>query len=260
MLTCAGKTILASTIIDSCLADQLSSTSFFYCKDTDPERNDSLSIFKGILSQLLHNHRDLLPHCHEKRLASGELNLTSTSLAQQLIELSIQNLIFVQNISKLNVVIDGLDECNMIERKSIMSFLVALVEKCDERDPGRLRVLFVSQDYPDISKLFVTTAVMSLTATDIGNDLAQYVRKWSREIQKKHNLTESQQESLVVSTLAGAGGIRESLRYLDPALMSDTGMFLFAKLVMANLHGQPTKIDLLNELGPSIFPQGLAQA
>jgi hypothetical protein len=39
-----------------------------------------------------------------------------------------------------------------------------------------------------------------------------------------------------------------------------TGMFLYAKLVLTNLHSQTTKSRLHNELEPNIFPEGLEQA
>ena len=37
-------------------------------------------------------------------------------------------------------------------------------------------------------------------------------------------------------------------------------MFLFAKLVMRNIYDQPTWIQLIEEIKPSRFPQGLGQA
>ena len=39
-----------------------------------------------------------------------------------------------------------------------------------------------------------------------------------------------------------------------------TGMFLFAKLVLTNLHSQTTKARLYAELEPENFPEGLEQA
>lgn len=37
-------------------------------------------------------------------------------------------------------------------------------------------------------------------------------------------------------------------------------MFLFARLVLVNLHGQVSRADLLEELEPGKFPKGLDQA
>ena len=38
------------------------------------------------------------------------------------------------------------------------------------------------------------------------------------------------------------------------------GMFLFAKLVMENLHAQETRMDLLKEIDEYPFPEGLGDA
>ena len=38
------------------------------------------------------------------------------------------------------------------------------------------------------------------------------------------------------------------------------GMFLFAKLVMENLHAQETRMDLLREIEEYPFPEGLGDA
>lgn len=38
------------------------------------------------------------------------------------------------------------------------------------------------------------------------------------------------------------------------------GMFLFAKLVMENLHAQETRMELLNEIDVYPFPEGLGDA
>jgi hypothetical protein len=39
-----------------------------------------------------------------------------------------------------------------------------------------------------------------------------------------------------------------------------TGMFLYAKLVLENLHNQTTKADVVAELDERRFPAGLAEA
>jgi hypothetical protein len=40
----------------------------------------------------------------------------------------------------------------------------------------------------------------------------------------------------------------------------DSGMFLYAHLVMINLLGQTTSQELMTELAPENFPRGLSQA
>ncbi|KAL9110913.1 MAG: hypothetical protein Q9227_004528 [Pyrenula ochraceoflavens] len=235
--TGAGKTILASVIIDECVRHQPHSTCYFYCKDNDPAKSDASSVFKGLLRQLLRECRDLVPYCYEKRLSTGDVNMNSSHLAKQILDL------FIRRMDHLYIIIDGLDECNVNERRAITSFLNEMVEKCDEYDPGKLRVLFVSQDYVDIEKALANAKVLSLSPSDIESDLKGYVHKWSLKIQGKHEISNYQRDYITESTISTA-----------------QGMFLFAKLVMTNLFNQPTKGFVIKELREYSFPKGLEQA
>jgi hypothetical protein len=187
-------------IIDDCMRDKLFTTGFFYCRDGDPGKTKCISIFKGLLSQLLKQCRDLVPYCHDRYLSSGELTLTSEGLAKKLLEL------FCQWIPKQYIVIDGLDECDMVERKSVLSFFTEMVDRCDAYEPGKLRVLFVSQDYNDIKKALPTAAVMSLEPTDNENDIKIYVNDWAKKIQRKHEPENHDIEYIKNSTRTRAQG------------------------------------------------------
>lgn len=175
-------------------------TGYFYCQEDDPEKNDCISIFRGLLSQLLNHSRELIPYCYEKCLSSGELNLTSLALAERLLKLCFEK------IPKQFIIIDGLDECNPLQRKLVLSFFASVVDKCDEREPGKLRVLFVSQDFPDIGKALQTADVMKLTQGDNKNDIKSYVYDWSKRIERKYDLDDEQTEYIQESTLIRSQG------------------------------------------------------
>jgi hypothetical protein len=201
----AGKTILASVIIEDCLHDNSFTTSFFYCKNGDPDKSNFISILKGLLSQLISQCRDLAPYCHDKYLASGELTLTSPNLAKQLLD------VFCQRIQKQYIIIDGLDECGITERKLILSFFTAMVDRYDAQDPGRIRVLFVSQDENDIKKALPTASVIALGPTDNENDIRSFVRTWTTKIQQKHELHNDQADYIIDSTCAKARGTTSAI-------------------------------------------------
>jgi hypothetical protein len=196
----AGKTILASVIIEDCLRDKSFTTSFFYCKHGDPEKNNCHSILKGLLSQLLCQCRDLVPFCHDRYLASGELTLTSASLAEQLLDL------FCQRIPKQYIIVDGLDECTMGERKLVLSFFNTMIGRYDMKEPGKIRILFVSQDEDDIKDALQTAAVIALGPTDNENDIRSFVRRSTMKIQQKHGLDNHQAEYIIESTCARTKG------------------------------------------------------
>jgi hypothetical protein len=190
-------------IIDDCGRDQSFTTSYFYCKGGDEERDKCTSVFKGLLSQLLSQCHELIPWCHEKHLSSGELVLTSAGLAKQLLD------VFCQKIPKQYIIIDGLDECDPAERKLVLSFFTAMVDRCDAQQPGKLRVLFVSQDFNDIRKALPTAATISLGPTDNEGDIKAYVEIWAAKIQRKFELDSDQVDWIEASTCARAQGNSE---------------------------------------------------
>ena len=233
----AGKTVLASVIIEDCLKNTAFETTYFYCKHAETEKNTSMAIFRGLLSQLIFQNKLLLPHCYEKTLAKGELTLSSAVTAQNLLEL------FLDCSSKQYMVIDGLDECSAIERKLVLAFFNGISRKLDSKDPGKFRILFVSQDEDDINTALKNATWVSLAPGNIKHDLQIFTRKWSDDIGQKFHLDTREIDYIAELTCYRADG-----------------MFLFAKLVLTNLYEQPSKDELLREMDPSRFPQGLEQA
>jgi hypothetical protein len=233
----AGKTVLASVIIEDCLKSKPLETIYFYCKHAEAEKNTSMAIFRGLLSQLIFQNRLLLPHCHEKTLAKGELTLTSAVTAQNLLEL------FFDCSSRQYVIIDGLDECSAIERKLVLAFFNSIIRKYDSKDPGKFRIVFVSQDEDDIKSALKSAAWISLAPGNVEHDLQIFTGKWSDDIGQKFHLDTQQVNHIAELTCYRA-----------------EGMFLFAKLVLMNLYAQISKNELLRELNPSRFPEGLEQA
>ncbi|TVY50823.1 Vegetative incompatibility protein HET-E-1, partial [Lachnellula cervina] len=233
----AGKTVLASVIIDACLENKACTTAYFYCKENDTEKNHCISVFRGLLQQLLGQCKELVPYCYDKVSSTGELTLTTTTLAEQLLK------VFFEKLGRQCVVIDGLDECGPAQRKLLLSFFSKMVDHCDERDPGKLRVLFVSQVSIDIEKALQSATIMRLTAKDNKNDITTYVGHWCTEIQQKYDLESSTVEFIRESTCLRA-----------------SGMFLFAKLVLDHLYALETKENILNEIKIYGFPEGLEEA
>jgi hypothetical protein len=232
-------------------------TSYFYCHYEDQGTNSAVGILKGLVDQLLDKYPDLLPPCHTKHSTSGEPSLRSLSLAKQLFEN------FCSTVPKLFVVIDGLDECEPYERKQLLDTFVEVVTQCDIDDPGKLRVLFISQDFADIRRGLEKLApeIVTLSPRDNNGDIQTYVRGWVDRIADKydpftHDLAEYLR-NLTVSRAKGKCELLRSYRYLTHLC---TGMFLYAKLVMDNLWHQPTRDDLLDAIKKENFPDGLKEA
>ncbi|KAF2128362.1 C2H2 domain-containing protein [Dothidotthia symphoricarpi CBS 119687] len=241
----AGKTILASAIIDECKQKTDFNTSFFYCREEDHTSNSAVGILKGIVEQLLDQHPQLLPACYARYSSSGEPSLRSLSQAKRLVE------DFCFTDVKTFVVVDGLDECEPVERKQLLDILVNIVGVCDTHEPGKLRMLLVSQDYSDIRRALHSSAVTRLTPrivqisdTDNESDIRAYVRFEVDRIASKHSpITDDMKEYVRNLTVANA-----------------KGMFLYAKLVMCNLYAQPTRNGLIDAIKTTNFPNGLEEA
>ncbi|KAJ4302641.1 hypothetical protein N0V90_001530 [Kalmusia sp. IMI 367209] len=240
-----SKTILASNLIDECKQRSTYITSYFYCHYESQGCDTAVGVLKGLIHQLLNQYPDLLPPCHTKRVSSGEPVLRSLQLAKKLFDdcCSIS--------SKIFIVIDGLDECEQAERKQLLEFLVEIVTQCDTSEPGKLRVLVISQDYADIRRALHSSSVtkivpniVSLSATDNESDIQTYVRSKVDRIASQY--TPFDEEA------------KEYLRNLTVARAK--GMFLYAKLVMENLEEQPTREDLLDAIAFNNFPDSLKEA
>ncbi|KAH7381988.1 hypothetical protein BKA64DRAFT_584001 [Cadophora sp. MPI-SDFR-AT-0126] len=233
----AGKTILASIIIDASIKNGADSTAYFYCKENDAEKNTCISVYRGILSQLLNNHRELVPYYWDKMVSTGETVLTTTHLAEGLLKT------ILEKAESSRIIVDGLDECNADQRKLLLAFFTNIVGIRDEKEPGKLRVVFMSQDYNDIQKALQAATNFQLSEEENKADIETYVHEQTSMIQQKFDLETATARDIEETTCGRA-----------------RGMFLFAKLVMEYLHGLDSKENLLEEIKFYGFPDGLEEA
>ncbi|KAK0111063.1 hypothetical protein ONS95_001443 [Cadophora gregata] len=170
-------------------------------------------------------------------VSTGETVLTTTNLAEGFLRT------LFEKVETSQVIIDGLDECNSDQRKLILAFFTDVVRICDEREPGRLRVMFLSQDYGDIQKSLLAASSLKLTERENEPDIAIYVQHRTSSIPQNLDLELSTKEIIKESVCGRA-----------------RGMFLYAKLVMNHICGLDTKEAVLNELNSYGFPDGLEEA
>ncbi|KAJ3548577.1 hypothetical protein NM208_g941 [Fusarium decemcellulare] len=231
----AGKSILTSVLVDEILQQKLAPAAYFYCKHGDPKRKTLLSFLKAALSQLITQQDQLIPYYYEEASMSGETELQSTKHGKTLMRH------MLQNIPKAFLVIDGLDECDDKERRFILDFLREVIGLCDSTTPGKLRVLVLSRDEPDIRKALAAATVVRFGRHDTLKDIESYAHQRARLLQRKFTLSDSDRE------------------YIEQYVSDKSdGMFLFAKLVMMNLERQPNLYYLREEFDN--LPNGLDQA
>ena len=174
----------------------------------------AVGIIKALVEQLLIQHPNLLPPTHVRRTASGEPVLRSIAIAGKMFEE------LCLSLPRTYIVVDGLDECGIVERKQALEALLSTVSQCDAIEAGKARLLIVSQDYADISRVFngqggtkLAPKIIKISHDDNEKDIYVYVRTWVAKIASKYELTQDVTEYLVNLTVANAKGcIRDHCR------------------------------------------------
>ncbi|KAK0644073.1 hypothetical protein B0T16DRAFT_494972 [Cercophora newfieldiana] len=235
----AGKTILASTIIQQCMNIPNFKTSYFYCREHDSSVNTAAAVLKGILRQLLVHTQDPLPTCVAKKSNSPEEVLVSIDTIKSLLEL------FCDCDMNQFIVIDGLDELKMVEVKPIVKFWQAMADRCENYRPGKIRVLFISQDASDIRKLMqnANADIFDLPHDKSSADIDRYILAQFDSLQEKFDLTDAE--------------TREARSQISAR---SEGMFLYATLTMDNLFKQPNVRAIKEELKSTNIPSDLEHA
>lgn len=178
MLTYVGKTYLASVIIDACMERSAGETCYFYCNEKFETKSSGLSVLRGILLQLIPKDEDLVPYCLSKKKGSHTSNISDLSTAQTLVET------FCERVPRLNVVIDGLDECEEA-RKDLLEVFKYLMKKAEDSSPGKLRILLLSRPLPEIRSAIPNASVIALEPENTMEDIRNYCQqRRARELEK----------------------------------------------------------------------------
>ncbi|PVH98773.1 hypothetical protein DM02DRAFT_673149 [Periconia macrospinosa] len=229
----AGKTILASLVIEEAKKLPNVAVAFFYCKYEDAERNTFVAVARGILLQLLNQDDDLLPYLYEEASKSGQSNLSTGSLAKKLLETAIKN------HQKLYVIIDGIDECEREQRREIVATFESFWDSLPYDEADSLRCLFVSQDDSAARRDFARMVTLKITESDTKYDIRAYASVWSNKIKTKFSLDQDRKQ------------------YIEDMIAEKAeGMFLFARLMSRYLLDQNNAKELNQELLPTSFPRG----
>ncbi|KAF2661287.1 hypothetical protein K491DRAFT_748233 [Lophiostoma macrostomum CBS 122681] len=204
LLWLSGKTVLASMVIEKAQEVADISVAFFYCRYQDPARNTFLSVARGLLWQLLQQDEKLLPFLYEKASVCGQNMLSTVVLAKELLETALKN------SPKLYLIIDGLDECDREERKTVVSELERVCESLPTDDADTLRCLFISQDDNPARKDFAKMSSLKVTGRELEKDIRMYANARSLEIASKFDLGQEKQkdvEDTIAQKAEGAASV-----------------------------------------------------
>ncbi|KAI2470710.1 hypothetical protein F4781DRAFT_421113 [Annulohypoxylon bovei var. microspora] len=230
----AGKSVLASVIIDEARKVPDTSMAFFYCAENDPLRNKFLSIARGLLSQLLVQDEDLILLIHDRMSTkSGDATLSSTILAKELLHIALKR-------RKIYIVLDGIDECARDQRKEICTWFRGVVDSLSRTQMDEIRCLFISQDDGIARKDLSMLPSIKVTIEDNRCDIEAFANIWKYRIEEKF-----------------AAFTKEELDIPPIVTARSQGMFIYAKCVLKELFEQPSRHALLAEWKADNFPNGL---
>jgi hypothetical protein len=157
-----------------------------------------------MLAQLLQQDDALLGYLYEACCNSGEPYLKSGALIEELLKFGLDH------CQSAYIVLDGIDECERGERKSIVNWFRHYVENQPSRDPAgfgpdRVHCLFVSQidgarnDFSDL-------ASVTVSANENEDDIEKFCRRESDRLRVKLGLSEDLAELAISSIAAAADG------------------------------------------------------
>ncbi|CAI7613090.1 unnamed protein product [Penicillium pancosmium] len=182
----AGKSVLASLIIDKCRERASNVTIWFYCRHGDKSRSTFVGLARALISQLLKNDMDLVPYVHEKMSSRSEQILSSEFLAKELLET------LLKNCRGLYIILDGLDECGRGEEKSILEWFRSVIEESSTHSAatsGRPRCVFISQRDAIATKFLRGLPTIVITLSNNLHDITAFVSSWGRKIQEKFSIS-----------------------------------------------------------------------
>ena len=197
----AGKTVLASLIVEESQSMPQIKVGYFFCKYRNEQQNTFLAIAKGILAQILQQNRELLvPFLYEEMCTKGGPILRTKALAKDLLETSLKI------CDKVYLIIDGIDECDRDERKVIASWFCELVESLPINQAGKIRCLFISQDDSCARRDFSEVSSLKITTADNSHDIRAYCEARGVELQRRFKLTDERMNEIVDQIVQRANG------------------------------------------------------
>lgn len=155
-----------------------STVAFFYCKHDDGMRNSFMAVARSILAQILSQNSHLLPYFHEKAYLSSGAVLSSTDVADEMLQTTLNG------CERTYLIIDGLDECGQTERTKISSRFLRITQALSHTDMDSIRCLFVSQDDGTARKTLGDLLTIKITSEN-KEDIVDFAVVWHEKVEAK---------------------------------------------------------------------------
>ena len=150
---------------------------YFYCKQSDDSRTQFFSIARSLIFQLTRNNSVCQEYMYTKILTIGASRTTSKKAYQEIIHT------LVQCHNSLYLCIDGLDECEQVERNDILALISRLRQI--QQPSCRLRLLVAACAEKDIEQSLQHSIHLELTRLHLNSDIMLYLKMMTTKVSSK---------------------------------------------------------------------------
>ena len=227
------------------MAQTNESTQILYAfpSDGDAGGNTKAAIIRSLLYQLCRANPSLIPAVNKEHDASYSRSLLS-NVCDNLLEK------FICSSEPVYIIVDGLDECEMIEREQLLRTILHLSKTC-----SNLHVLVASRKEVDIRQALKTNCETLLVEEKNRADIKRFVTSEINSLWRKIRHIASAEpmagkffKTVTHNIVNQSEGTSSIYRKVVEALTNEMpGMFLFARLIIAHLNAQPTVPQIIAE-------------
>lgn len=194
----AGKTILASLLVDTCRKIAHTRTVFFYFRHGDSRRSNFISMARSLLEQVSNMENSIADMLYDTATKMQPCFKTRKD-TEELLK------VCLDTVGPLYVVIDGLDECAEAEQRAVARWLRRYAD-CSGATQDSIRCVFLSQDNTSTRALLSTLPTVPIRSTDTKGDIKAYCSVLSKEIQTKFWLSDVETQFIVEAVSSKADG------------------------------------------------------
>jgi ankyrin repeat protein len=242
-----GKTVLSAYLSDHLRLNHSTASKpqvfFFFCDDKIKSQRDANAILRGILYQILQQHRKLIRHVKSRfELDGPSLANSFPALWELFLKVAADS-----TTGTVGIIVDAIDECEARTRNSFLNAMNQLVnERKNKHQQGRNCIKFLITSRPSLSNSHHLTEFMDnklsigQNQVVVSEDVKLVIRSRVGEITKKFQCND------------------EMKHYLEEKLYTKADQsFLWLSLVLQSLESSPRASKRDFERIINTFPQNL---
>ncbi|KAL2056061.1 hypothetical protein ABVK25_003704 [Lepraria finkii] len=181
----AGKTVLTSMMVEEAVRLGSCTFTYVYCKYKDGRKDNFKAIARALLNQMVRTNQDLVPHLYEECVSSGQVVLDS----EKQLRTNLKKV--CQCLEDSFLIIDGIDECNTVERRKFLTFVPPIVGKAKDVQENTMRGLFINRDEGSIRRMFSQAVIRKIGVNDNSPDIRSFTALQVSKLVEKFEISEA---------------------------------------------------------------------